>query len=162
MTPGTTVTVHPVSPPARSTHVRTMLSCCCDALVTLACGILGAAQGARDRALQATALLPAAPHALHRTRNHTGSRNRQNKDRSETGSFLFLTFPLLDAHLMNRRLLRRRTGIIVLVAAFASFVLSVTLWFTGSHDQGLFVGLWVPSILSLGSVALQLAGDLGE
>ncbi|MBC7564269.1 MAG: hypothetical protein H7305_15280 [Gemmatimonadaceae bacterium] len=63
---------------------------------------------------------------------------------------------------MNRRLLRRRTGIIVLVAAFASFVLSVTLWFTGSHDQGLFVGLWVPSILSLGSVALQLAGDLGE
>ena len=63
---------------------------------------------------------------------------------------------------MNRKTLRRRTGIIVLVAAFISFVLSVTLWFTGSHDQGLFVGLWVPSILSLGSVALQLAGDHGE
>ena len=63
---------------------------------------------------------------------------------------------------MNRKTLRRRTGIIVLVAAFISFVLSVTLWFTGSHEQGLFVGLWVPSILSLGSVALQLAGDLGE
>ena len=63
---------------------------------------------------------------------------------------------------MNRKTLRRRTGIIVLVAAFISFVLSVTLWFTGSHEQGLFVGLWVPSILSLGSVALQLAGDQGE
>lgn len=63
---------------------------------------------------------------------------------------------------MSSKTLRRRTGLVVLVAAFASFVLSVTLWFTGSHDQGLFVGLWVPSILSLGSVALQLAGDRSE
>ena len=63
---------------------------------------------------------------------------------------------------MSSKTLRRRTGLVILVAAFASFVLSVTLWFTGSHDQGLFVGLWVPSILSLGSVALQLAGDRSE
>lgn len=63
---------------------------------------------------------------------------------------------------MSSKTLRRRTGLVVLVAAFASFVLSVTLWFTGSHEQGLFVGLWVPSILSLGSVALQLAGDRSE
>lgn len=41
-------------------------------------------------------------------------------------------------------------------AAGLSFVLSVSLWFTGSKEQGLFVGLWVPSILSLG--ALLLAG----
>ncbi len=40
---------------------------------------------------------------------------------------------------------------LLLLAAFASFVLSVTLWFTGSKDEGLFVGLWVPSILSLGT-----------
>jgi hypothetical protein len=42
-----------------------------------------------------------------------------------------------------------------LVAAFASFVLSVSLWFLGSPDvakeQGIFVGLWVPSILTLGT-----------
>jgi len=37
----------------------------------------------------------------------------------------------------------------ILLAASLSFALSVTLWFTGSHDQGIFVGLWVPSILSL-------------
>lgn len=41
-----------------------------------------------------------------------------------------------------------------LVAAFLSFVLSVSLWFLGSEDigrqQGIFVGLWVPSILALG------------
>jgi hypothetical protein len=41
-----------------------------------------------------------------------------------------------------------------IVAAFASFVLSVSLWFLGDQsiakDQAIFVGLWVPSILSLG------------
>jgi hypothetical protein len=42
------------------------------------------------------------------------------------------------------------------VAAGVSFLLSVSLWFSGSREQGLFVGLWVPSILALG--ALLLAG----
>lgn len=41
-------------------------------------------------------------------------------------------------------------------AAFISFVFSVILWFGGQKEAGLFVGLWVPSILSLG--ALLLAG----
>ena len=35
--------------------------------------------------------------------------------------------------------------------AFISFVFSVTLWFSGYKDEGLFVGVWVPSILSLGN-----------
>jgi hypothetical protein len=43
---------------------------------------------------------------------------------------------------------------LVLLAAFVSFVISVVLWFGGQHDQGIFVGLWVPSILSLGAVVL--------
>lgn len=34
-------------------------------------------------------------------------------------------------------------------AAFVSFLVSVTLWFLVNHDYGLFVGIWVPSILSL-------------
>ena len=41
---------------------------------------------------------------------------------------------------------------LILLGAFVSFVLSVSLWFTGNHDQGIFVGLWVPSILALGNV----------
>ena len=45
-------------------------------------------------------------------------------------------------------------------AAFASFVVSVALWFLVDKDYGLFVGLWVPSILSLG--ALMLAGRGGS
>lgn len=47
-----------------------------------------------------------------------------------------------------------RARSLVLFAAFASFVISVVLWFGGHHDQGIFVGLWVPSILSLGAVVL--------
>jgi hypothetical protein len=42
-------------------------------------------------------------------------------------------------------------------AAFVSFALSVTLWFTGSEQQGIFVGLWVPSILALGAFATSAA-----
>ncbi|MSO94566.1 MAG: hypothetical protein EXQ81_02070 [Thermoleophilia bacterium] len=58
-----------------------------------------------------------------------------------------------------KRTLRLRASAAILVAAFASFVLSVTLWFTGSHEQGIFVGLWVPSILSFGVIALQMGSD---
>ena len=41
---------------------------------------------------------------------------------------------------------------LILLGAFVSFVLSVSLWFTGHHDQRIFVGLWVPSILALGGL----------
>ena len=44
---------------------------------------------------------------------------------------------------------------LILIAAFVSFVLSVVLWFGGDKQQGIFVGLWVPSILSLGGVVLR-------
>ena len=44
---------------------------------------------------------------------------------------------------------------LILLAAFVSFVLSVVLWFGGEKQQGIFVGLWVPSILSLGGVVLR-------
>ena len=43
---------------------------------------------------------------------------------------------------------------LLLLAAGVSFVLSVSLWFTGHELQGIFVGLWVPSILGLGSIVL--------
>jgi len=63
---------------------------------------------------------------------------------------------------MTRSTLRLRASIAILSAAFVSFVISVTLWFTGSHEQGIFVGLWVPSILSFGAVALQMSGGRNE
>jgi hypothetical protein len=41
-----------------------------------------------------------------------------------------------------------------MAAAFISFVLSVTLWFLVDREIGLFVGLWVPAIHSLGTLVL--------
>ena len=41
------------------------------------------------------------------------------------------------------------SDITFLVAAFASFVASVSLWFLVDNGYGMFVGLWVPSILAL-------------
>ncbi len=35
-----------------------------------------------------------------------------------------------------------------------SLVASITLWFSGYKEQGVYVGLWVPSILSLGAFLL--------
>ena len=40
------------------------------------------------------------------------------------------------------------------IAAGASFLFSVSLWFSGSKPEGSFVGLWVPSILSFGTLIL--------
>ncbi len=40
------------------------------------------------------------------------------------------------------------------VAAGASFLFSISLWFSGNKDEGMFVGLWVPSILSFGTLVL--------
>ena len=44
--------------------------------------------------------------------------------------------------------------LLLLLAAAVSFLLSVSLWFGGSELQGIFVGLWVPSILALGAIVL--------
>jgi hypothetical protein len=48
----------------------------------------------------------------------------------------------------------------LLLAAFASFVLSVTLYFSADAGDmeaklnGIYVGIWVPSILALGAFVL--------
>jgi hypothetical protein len=48
---------------------------------------------------------------------------------------------------------------LILLAAGVSFVLSVSLWFAGNEDQGLFVGIWVPSIISLGAFLMPRVGE---
>ncbi len=55
-----------------------------------------------------------------------------------------------------------------LIAAFLSFVASVYLWFAVEHQYGLYVGLWVPSILTLwvgtrlATLHKELRGDSDE
>ena len=47
-----------------------------------------------------------------------------------------------------------KSDYLILGAAFISFLFSIALWFgvlgPGQKDAGIFVGLWVPSILTLG------------
>ena len=59
---------------------------------------------------------------------------------------------LVDGHRLGATL--------ILVAAVASFLLSVALWFTDNRDEGVFVGLWVPSILAAG--AFWMAAVVGR
>jgi len=40
------------------------------------------------------------------------------------------------------------------LAAGLSFLLSIYFYFTGDTERGIFVGIWVPSILSAGSLLL--------
>ena len=49
------------------------------------------------------------------------------------------------------RRLDRPTQLIVL-AAFLAMVFSIILWFFEDKDAGVFVGLWVPSILAFGAL----------
>lgn len=58
--------------------------------------------------------------------------------------------------MMNKRKLAKLGYV---VAAGGSFVFSISLWFTGSKDEGMFVGLWVPSILSFGTLVLGGSRD---
>jgi hypothetical protein len=41
-----------------------------------------------------------------------------------------------------------------LSAAGISLLMSIYLWFSGDREAGLYVGLWVPSICSAGSIIL--------
>ncbi len=47
---------------------------------------------------------------------------------------------------------RERLGVtLFLVAAVVSFLLSIALWFTDHQMEGIYVGIWVPSILAFGA-----------
>ena len=45
------------------------------------------------------------------------------------------------------------------ILAFLSFLYSVSLWFTGNKLEGIFVGIWVPSILALAICIRQRRND---
>ncbi len=51
-----------------------------------------------------------------------------------------------------------RARILILLAAFLSFLISVGLYFLDDKTNGIFVGLWVPSILALGALILPPRG----
>jgi hypothetical protein len=49
---------------------------------------------------------------------------------------------------MNKIL--QKSDYLIMAAALFSMILSIVLWFSDFRDEGLFVGIWVPSILAFG------------
>ncbi len=47
-----------------------------------------------------------------------------------------------------------RAKALFLLAATLSFLMSVYLFFGGDHERGIFVGIWVPSILAAGALLI--------
>ena len=45
------------------------------------------------------------------------------------------------------------------ILSFLSFLYSVSLWFSGSKLEGIFVGIWVPSILAFAIAIRQRRND---
>jgi len=58
-----------------------------------------------------------------------------------------------DEQLHQRRLFQVKA--LFIIAGFLSFLLSVYLYFLVDEQQGIYVGLWVPSIWSLGALTLS-------
>ena len=50
------------------------------------------------------------------------------------------------------------TDLLLLISAFLSLIFSEVMWFTGERESGLFVGLWVPSILGF-AILLKLVNQ---
>jgi len=60
---------------------------------------------------------------------------------------------------MKNKLINYFTSYHSVILAFLSFLFSVSLWFSGYQLEGIFVGIWVPSILSLSIVLKQANKD---
>lgn len=63
-------------------------------------------------------------------------------------------FPTITTDTPAAMAAARRARSLILMGALISFLFSVGLWFSGLRQEGLFVGLWVPSILALGALVV--------
>ena len=74
---------------------------------------------------------------------HEHFRNDRNEDISVFLKALFNLFTSEMKHIL------KKSDYLFLAAALISLFVSVALWFGGYREEGLFVGIWVPSILAI-------------
>lgn len=51
----------------------------------------------------------------------------------------------------------KKSDFFILLAVMISFVVSAYMWFSGHHQEGIFVAIWVPSILCF-AIYFKLVG----
>ena len=90
--------------------------------------------------------------------NQPGGLGGEVKDPQASAEVTMKTFNPPTISDSNADRVRTAKGFIS-AAAFLSFLLSVSLWFSGDRETGLFVGIWVPSILSAGTLMLSRGHD---
>ncbi|MGD8863310.1 MAG: hypothetical protein PVI30_25075 [Myxococcales bacterium] len=69
------------------------------------------------------------------------------------------THPSPNGMMAERSANTRLAKQLFFAAAFMSFLMSVYLFFSGDTDRGIFIGLWVPSILSAGNLLMTRCHD---
>jgi hypothetical protein len=80
------------------------------------------------------------------------------------GTFMAVSDPNAPSSRRVRFTARQRRRVLAKLlfigAGTASFLLSVWLWFiVEDREMGLYVGLWVPSLFSLGALVVSWEGD---
>ena len=58
----------------------------------------------------------------------------------------------LESKVCYSNITMNKLDVVYLVASIASLTASVLLWFNGSKEAGIYVGLWVPSILGFWNI----------
>ena len=53
------------------------------------------------------------------------------------------------------------SDILMLISAFLSLIFSEFLWFKGEKEAGIFIGLWVPSILGF-AILIKLINNKND
>ena len=86
--------------------------------------------------------------------------------RSNRGTFLGRIWPILvkkvldlESKLCYSNISMNKLDVVYLVASIASLTASVLLWFNDSQVAGIYVGLWVPSILGFWNIHKMNARD---
>ena len=88
---------------------------------------------------------------LRRANEWKRSRNQVGESSSRgQASYAGKLKPLKESHVFHR------SDYVFITAAFLSFLFSVYLWFSGQREEGMFVGIWVPSILSFSTLVAQV------
>jgi len=75
----------------------------------------------------------------------------QFSKKNENSGIKKIQLSLSKRILIQKLYMLKISDIFILGSALLSMALSIYLWFNGYREEGLFVGIWVPSLLGFGN-----------